>query len=389
MPPRNFTRLTGLKYVTVTCLLNLLVLVMGQCPAWCEPSGGAVIGLGNGLPGEPVVRAKAAVLMDATTGELLWAKNPQNKLAPASLTKMTTAILALEHGEPDWEVQVSRRAAGTEVGSDMGLRPGDRLRLADLVAAGLIASANDGAVALGEFIGGTEPFFLAMMHRKARLSGAVHTSFKNTNGYSRPGHFSTAMDMALIARYCMANPSFAAIVTQLSGEVVWLNRDRQWQFDNTNKLLKIYPGADGIKTGTAVTAGKCLAASATVAERRLIAIVLNSSNRWGDAAALLDFGFSALHRLSLPADRPYTRVEVRGGRQSLVAVVPAESFFHTIPAAERELVEYQEDLPRWIRAPVRAGQVLGSVRVFYRGKELGTVQLVAKEAVLRQGCGFW
>jgi D-alanyl-D-alanine carboxypeptidase (penicillin-binding protein 5/6) len=240
----------------------------------------------------PRVSASSAVLIEASTGRVLYDKNMHKKRAPASLTKMMTGILAIELGKPAEIVTVSSLGAGNKVGQDIGLRRKDQLTLADLTKAALLVSANDSTVAIGEHIGGSEDYFVHLMNMKAKSLGAYNTNFKNTNGYTEPNHYSTAYDMALIARYGLANPAFAAIVRLNEANIKWLNRDRELTLINSNRLQRQYEWITGVKTGTTNAAGKCLAASGERNGRTLITVVLNSGNRYDEALSLLEYGFS-------------------------------------------------------------------------------------------------
>lgn len=241
---------------------------------------------------KPSIKASSAILMDAKTGRVLLEKEMHKKRAPASLTKMMTCILAIELGSGDEIVTVSSRGSGNKVGSDIDLRRQDQLTLADLTKAALIVSANDAAIVIGEQIGGSEKHFLDMMNKKAKSMGAVNTNFSNTNGYSDPDHYSTAYDLALIARYSLQNPVFAQIVNTEETEIDWLNKDKKLTLINSNRLQRQYDWITGIKTGTANTAGKCLAVSGEIDDQVLIAIVLNCGDRYGEAQRLLEYGFS-------------------------------------------------------------------------------------------------
>ncbi|MGI6685492.1 MAG: D-alanyl-D-alanine carboxypeptidase family protein [Bacillota bacterium] len=244
---------------------------------------------------EPRVRAETAVLIDGHTGEILWEKDAHKFRHPASTIKMLTCLIALEMAGLTDPVEVGEKAHQTYVGQTIGLMKGDILTVEDLVEASLLWSANDAAVALGEHIAGDPEMFSILMYHKAWALGAYKSSFRNPNGYSVPGQYSTAYDLALMGRAAMGNKFIADTVQKPDRKILWLNKSKTITVTNTNKLLDYYPSANGIKTGTTNAAGGCLVASAVQGDKWLIATILGSSRRYADAAALFDYGF-ALNR---------------------------------------------------------------------------------------------
>ncbi len=237
----------------------------------------------------PKIYATSAILMDCKSGEILFEKNAREKRPPASTTKILTAILALEMGQPDQLVTVSERAA--MVGeATIYLDPGDQLTVMDLIHGALLKSGNDACVALAEGICPSEEEFINLMNLKAKIIGALDTTFYNTNGLPHKHHLTTAYDLALIARYAMNNPIFAEIVQKKHHTISWTKPNRKMYLKNTNKLLWEYPLATGVKTGTTDNAGKCLVAAGKYQEHEVIAVILNSPDRFGDARRLLDYG---------------------------------------------------------------------------------------------------
>jgi len=239
------------------------------------------------------VSSAAALVMDEI-GSVLWQRHGRRRMAPASTTKIMTAVLALELGKLDDLVVVSRRAAARR-GSRLGLREHERYRLEDLLVGMLMRSGNDAAIAIAEHIAGTVEGFVRLMNEKAAGLGAKDTHFVTPHGLDRPGHYTTAEDMALMARHAMANPVFAEVVGSKERVVGPEGRHgREKRLRNTNKLLWRYAWTDGVKTGTTPRAGRCLVASATRDGRRLIAVVFHSANRWQDAVRLLNYGFARI-----------------------------------------------------------------------------------------------
>ena len=239
--------------------------------------------------------ADAAILMNARTGEVLYEKNGDKREYPASMTKMMTCILSVESGRADLAVTITPFAADVET---TRVRPGEQARLKDLTRQMMLISDNGAALAIAETLGGSEEQFAAMMNRKAREIGAFHTHFVNPNGMPDANHYSTAHDIALIAAYGLRNPEFRKIVGTKASTIYYLQPAGYKTYcENTNALLYSYPGCTGLKTGWTRAAGGCLAASAMRGDTELIAVVMHSDDeetRASEAAALLDYGFSAL-----------------------------------------------------------------------------------------------
>lgn len=239
--------------------------------------------------------ADAAILMNARTGEVLYEKNGDKREYPASMTKMMTCILSVESGRADLAVTITPFAADVET---TRVRPGEQARLRDLTRQMMLISDNGAALAIAETLGGSEAQFAAMMNRKAREIGAFHTHFVNPNGMPDANHYSTAHDIALIAAYGLRNPEFRKIVGTKASTIYYLQPAGYKTYcENTNALLYSYPGCTGLKTGWTRAAGGCLAASAMRGDTELIAVVMHSDDeetRASEAAALLDYGFSAL-----------------------------------------------------------------------------------------------
>lgn len=249
------------------------------------------------LPRIPVeeIGAAAAVLMDAETGEILYQRNATERRAPASLTKILTALLVLERGRLRDVVTVGENAAGVG-GFGLGLRRAQRVTLGDLLAAILIRSANDAAIAAAEWIGGSEGGFVALMNARARELGMQDSHFTNAHGLDGPDHYSTAYDLAILTRAALQYPLFARLVRAREATVTlggsrWGRTPRRRLLRTHNRLLGRFEGADGVKTGYTEQAGRCLVASASRGDRRFVAVLLNDPQRWADAATLLDLAF--------------------------------------------------------------------------------------------------
>ena len=278
----------------------LVLLVLALC-AWGSPSftGGDGDGPAVG-PAQlamlrqdvsPDVTSDSGLLIDVTSQAVLWSRQPDERRAPASLTKLMTARLVRADDRPDQVVVVSALAAATP-GSRMGLVTGQRLTVAQLLYGLLLPSGNDAAVALAQATSGSTMAFVGRMNAETQALGLTGTHFQNPDGLDEPGHYSTARNLATLALADLDDPVLAQIV-RTKHEVI-RNDQGQVQFDltNLNELLGTYPGADGVKTGTTPEAGENLVASATRDGHRLLAVVLGSSDRYADARALLDDGFT-------------------------------------------------------------------------------------------------
>ena len=236
--------------------------------------------------------AETAILIDARTGEVLYEKDADRRIYPASTTKMMTAILAIENVNLLKLTTVSEHAAKTE-GSSAQLRAGDRVQIQDLLYGLMLSSGNDAAVVIAEHIDGSEKEFAKRMTKKAHDIGATKTHFTNANGLPDEQHYTTARDLAKIASYAYQNKRFKRIVKMKDRSIRISNTGRIIKLHNTNQLLSTMKECDGIKTGTTRAAGQCLVASATKDDTSLIAIVMKVANgkRWQEAKQLLEYGF--------------------------------------------------------------------------------------------------
>ncbi len=236
---------------------------------------------------EPAPGARAALVLDADTGAILYQRDPHAERAPASLTKMVTAMVAIERAPLDRIVRATHPYDVVPV--VIGLEPGDTLTLEQALYGLLLNSGNDAAVAIAEAVGdGSADRFVGWMNELAGRLGLVHSHFKNPHGLDQDGHVSSAYDMAIIGRAVMRQPVLARIVGQ--GRYV-VDGPPRWVFRSGNPLLGVYRGVDGIMTGFDDNAGRCLVATAQRGDRRAIAVVLNSQNTAEDAASLLDYAF--------------------------------------------------------------------------------------------------
>ncbi len=332
--------------------------------------------------------AKAAILIEASTGRVLYEKAADTPLFPASTTKIMTCLLAIEEGDLSSVVTVSRHAAETE---DTDVEAGDRFVLAELIAQMMLRSDNGASVAIAEDLAGSVANFAAYMNEKAYQLGAKDTHFMNPSGLPDRMHIATAHDMARIGAYAMKNPKFRSFVGTKEREVTWVKPEKKHALlTNTNRLLGVYEGATGIKTGYTNAAGGCLAASARRGGIELIAVVLGAADeevRFLEAAQLLDLGFQRVRAAPVYKKMDLMRtVWVKGGKEGRLAVYPKEELrLVLIDGETEENYRLVYDLPQVIAANVKEGAHVGDLLVYHGDKEVMKVPLLAANSI---GKGF-
>lgn len=337
----------------------VLALLLG-----CAPRAGAVD-----------TSAKSAILMEAGSGRVIYEQNAHDRRLIASTTKLMTALVALESGvELSREITVSPRWVGVE-GSSIYLREGEKLTLETLLYGMLLRSGNDAALAVAEVCGGSEEAFVARMNEKAAELGMVDSHFANPSGLNDEEHYSTAYDMALLARACLENELLREMVSTRSISLEGRS------FTNHNKLLWQYQGCIGLKTGYTEKAGRTLVSAAEREGMTLICVTLSDPNDWADHAALFDYGFSALE-LETPvrAGDQMGSVPVEGGLVPLCPLVAGETLAVPLMAGEEPEVEVLLDGDA-LAAPCSEGQRVGEILCLLNGEELGRVPLVTGRAV--------
>ena len=251
-------------------------------------------------PGDAFGPVAAAYLVKVD-GRELWARNPDRRLAPGSLTKMMTGLLVLERTDPGQVATVSREAS-RETGTRLGLEDGDRMLVIDLLAAALLGSANDACHALADHVAGSEKNFVVLMNARAREMGLSNTRFANACGHDAPGLYSTARDLARLAETAMGNPVFAKIAGIVGGGVSTADGGKNFSIENKNELIGRYRGAKGVKTGFTGRAGKCLAAFAERDGKQVLLVLLDAPDRWWKAEEIIDAAFA--HGSGTPAGPP-------------------------------------------------------------------------------------
>ena len=336
------------------------------------------------------VPAKSALLMDIATGTVLYEQNAHEKLAPASVTKVMTMLLimeAIDSGKIGWEdtVTVSESAAA-KGGSQIYLKVGETMSVTDMLKSVAVSSANDCACALAEHIAGSESAFVAKMNARAQELGMKDTHFVNCTGLDddaeAQNHLTSAYDIALMSRELMQkHPAIQKFTT------IWMDTVRNGTFglSNTNKLVRFYPGATGLKTGFTSAAGYCLSATAERNGLGLIAVVMGaktSQERFAGCKTMLDYGFAnfALIHPEVPKENT---VGVKLGTQKTVSAVPAEDVKFLLDKGQVDQVTTQISLEEIVTAPVSKGQKIGTLTVRVGEQVLAQVPMVATEAVPR------
>ena len=330
----------------------------------------------------PTIEATAAILMDAETGRVLWGKNHHKPMAMASTTKIMTAVLALESGRMDETVTVSARAAAAPK-VKMHLSPGEKLRLGDLVLAFMLESSNDAAVAVAEHLGGTVEAFCEAMTQKAHALGATDTIFETPSGLDAANHHSTAYDLAVITRYALTVPGFIELTN--TAHASFSSSRRSYSKSNRNRLLTEYAGANGVKTGFTGKAGHCFVGAAKRDGMQLISVVLASGwgekgrqQKWQDTKEVLNYGFGNFeYETIVTAGTVAGTMPVTRSRSQSVDFAYAGSIKAPLTQAEKAETALMLYIPESAQAPVGAGDIMGSARVYIGENFYGEVPLVA------------
>ncbi|MCI7540652.1 MAG: D-alanyl-D-alanine carboxypeptidase [Veillonellaceae bacterium] len=325
----------------------------------------------------PRVTARSAVVMEAKTGRVLYERNMGDRRFPASTTKIMTLIIALEKGNLDDVVKVGPHAAGTE-GSTLWLEEGDEITLRELLYGMMLHSGNDATVAVAEHIAGSVDAFARLMTDKAHEIGAKDTNFVNANGLPDDAHYTTAHDLALIASYGYTLPEFEKIVSTKEITFPWVKDDTH-RLRNENQMLWLYEGGNGVKTGYTDAAGRCLVSAAKRDGIQLVAVVLDSNWMWNDSILLLDYGFSKIDRTTVVKKHAQVgMVAVTGSRARRLGVQTKDEI--VLPVVDGTAgYEQTIDLPHAVKAPIKKGDVVGTLRVSYEGKEVAKTDLVAMQ----------
>ena len=331
------------------------------------------------------VKAPSAILMEAQTGKILLEKNDHEKRACASITKVMTLLLVMEAIDSGKialtdKISVSEHAASMG-GSQIWLKPGEIMTVDDMLKATVIASANDAATALGEYVSGSEEEFVNQMNARAKELKMNDTTFKNCYGLDEDGHVTSAYDIALMSRELVKHQKIFDYTK------TWIDymRGGKTQLVNTNRLLKTYKGITGLKTGTTSQAGSCISATADRDGVSLIAVVLgcaDTKTRFASASSLLDYGFAnwSVAKPTIP-NEALQPVAVRNGMEDNVNTAVNSNGSILVPKGKAANVTYKVELPENVPAPVNEGQVLGKVSCSLNGEVLQQYDICAKASV--------
>ena len=368
------------KLITVLLICSLFVLTVRA------ENADAQVSVTQG----PEVNCKSAILMERETGRILYAKNENEALPPASVTKVMTLLLiaeAIEEGRLslDDEIAISQNAASMG-GSQVFLEEGERMRLEDVLKCTVIASANDAAVALAEHHSGSESAFVDAMMRRAQELGLEGTKFENTTGLddTTTQHVMCAKDIAVISRELLSHEC----IRKYAG--LWQDsiRDGEFILTNTNRLVRYYPGCTGLKTGSTDKAGFCISASAKRGEMELIAVVMGAPTRDERnriARELLDFGFASYGLYQDGGGYLEDADCIRGTKASIP--LWTDGFMTVVDKRDVNRIERIYDIPKEIQAPIEKGTVVGSVTYRLDGEDIGRADIYANESVAGIGYG--
>lgn len=370
---------------TCAVLLSAAVLVAGlTVPARAEDAVETVVGA-------PAVDAPAVILMEKETGTILYEENSHEQREPASVTKVMTMLLvmeAIDSGRLSYEdmVTVSAHAASMG-GSQVYMKENEQMTVHDMLKAVAVVSANDGSVALGEHLAGSEDAFVALMNQRAAELGMADTHFVNCTGLPAEGHVTSAHDIALMSRELVLNHTDIRQFT-----TIWMDsiRGGAFQLSNTNKLVRYYEGATGLKTGFTDGAHYCLSATAERDGMELIAVVMGaqtSDKRFETAKSMLNYGFANYALMDVYPDQALPPIDVLLGDTDTVQPVPERSCRILVEKAAKDKVTTELSLAENVEAPVEAGQKLGSMIVYVDGVEREVIDIVAESPVERLTVG--
>ncbi|MEK5081560.1 D-alanyl-D-alanine carboxypeptidase DacF [Bacillus sp. FSL H8-0515] len=337
--------------------------------------------------------AKSAVLIERDTGKVLYNKNSNERLAPASMTKIMTMLLIMEALD-EGKIKMSDKVRTSEHAASMGgsqifLEPGEEMTVKEMLKGIAIASGNDASVAMAEFISGSEEEFVKKMNKKAKELGLKNTSFKNPTGLTEEGHYSSAYDMAIMAKELLKYES----ITKFTGtyeDYLRENTDKKFWLVNTNRLIKFYPGVDGVKTGYTGEAKYCLTASAKKGNMRAIAVVFGASTpkeRNAQVTKMLDFAFSQYETHPLyKRNETVAKVQVKKGKQKFVELTTSEPIsILTKKGEDMKNVKKEIKMNDNVSAPIQKGQELGTLILKKDGEVLAESPVAAKEDMRKAG----
>ena len=327
------------------------------------------------------VSANSAILIEASTGRVLFEQNAYEKRPMASTTKVMTAILALENCDLDETVVVSENASGVG-GSSIWLSVGEHMPISDMLFGLMLSSGNDAAIAIAEHVADSVEEFVAMMNAKAQEIGAYNTHFVNPNGLPADDHYTTAYDLAMICAYAMSNEYFCEIVKTQYKTLPWEGHEWDRVCKNKNKLLWNYEGGNGIKTGYTDAAGKCLCAAAKRDGMQLIAVVLDAPDMFNDCTRLLDYGFENYANRTLMSSGEFVGdINVNHGMEDGFSVYTDKDVAYPLTDEEYARVQKKVYIETTVEAPVAKGQLVGTIDIWLDGKRVYSSNLTAPKDI--------
>jgi D-alanyl-D-alanine carboxypeptidase (penicillin-binding protein 5/6) len=333
-------------------------------------------------------KAGGAVLIERDTLRILEEKDKDKKLPMASTTKIMTAILAIENGNLNDGITVSKNASGVE-GSSIWLGVGEHVTLEDLLYGLMLSSGNDAAVAVAEHISGSVDNFVALMNAKAIKIGAKGTNFANPNGLYDKNHYTTAYDLSLIAAYAMKNETFRKIVSTVYWEMPWEGHAYKRVLKNKNRNLWEYEGATGIKTGYTRDAGRCYVGSATKDGMELITVLLDDYDMFDDSRKVFDYGFTNYQKVNIVnKGDPLGDAAVQNGLEESVGAIAGASYAYPCSGEELDSVRKTVLLDDSISAPVSRGDVIGKIEVYIGGGKMAEIPVMADSDVFENTYEF-
>lgn len=322
------------------------------------------------------ISAKAAVVIDGYTGEILYSQNCDKRLPMASTTKIMTALLLCELGGDLSQEIVTTREMVTVEGSSMGLQVGDTVSYHDLLYGMMLASGNDAANTTAISIGGSVSRFVDLMNERAEKMGLKDTHFVTPSGLDAQEHYTTAYELALITKEALANENFAKAAASKSARLCYGNPPYNRTLTNHNKLLKLYDDIVGVKTGFTKKSGRCLVSASKKDGKLVIAVTLNDGNDWADHRTLLDLGLSLIKSEVFSPQENEIYIDVTSGEQIKVDVPSA-----TVNITENSSVNYLISLPNFMYAPIKKGQQIGSINYYCNGVSVADLQITANKDI--------
>lgn len=342
------------RFTLIGCITAFLMVFNSVLPVQAEPQ--------TELSDGPSNHAQAASLIDVTSGRLLYSKRGDERMRIASLTKIMTAIVAIERGDLKDSVKVTKNSFAKE-GSSLFLKLGEEMSLENLLYGLMLRSGNDAASAIAEHVGGSEEGFVLMMNEKATALGLSNSHFMNPHGLDHDEHYSSANDLAKLTAYALKNPTFKEIVKTPVKKAPNPNEKWDYKWDNKNKMLRFYEGADGVKTGYTKKAFRCLVSSATRNGQQIAAVTLNDGDDWNDHSNMLDYGFDNF---------PLHQIAAKGQKLQGYSLVTGTGFSYALAQGEEERI-YKKLVLEKPRNPDLSFGLRGFVEISLDGKKIGQV----------------